>query len=149
INRVILPVAKEEDPHTSSAKQCSSCGYLHPFLGPAGPDLCTWCGSPLPTPFRYLFRMRNVSTKRREKINSDEEERQRMGFELKTGFHFARRGGELSSRKADVTDASAQALAELHYGAAATLWRINLGWTRRSNKGNLGFVLDLERGYWA
>ncbi|MBU1661292.1 MAG: DUF1998 domain-containing protein, partial [Chloroflexi bacterium] len=37
----------------------------------------------------------------------------------------------------------------LSYGNAATLWRINLGWRRRKNKQQYGFVLDTERGYWA
>jgi very-short-patch-repair endonuclease len=38
--------------------------------------------------------------------------------------------------------------ARLAYGPAATIWRINLGWTRRRNKTQFGFVLDVERGYW-
>ena len=38
---------------------------------------------------------------------------------------------------------------KLTYGGAATLWRINVGWTRRQNPNQLGFVLDTERGYWA
>jgi very-short-patch-repair endonuclease len=37
----------------------------------------------------------------------------------------------------------------LKFGSAATLWRINLGWRRRKEKNQWGFVLDLERGYWA
>src|SRR5262249_51593613 len=40
-------------------------------------------------------------------------------------------------------------LAELTYGDTATLWRINLGWKRRARKEELGFLLDIERGYWA
>ena len=35
------------------------------------------------------------------------------------------------------------------YGHGATIWRINLGWRRRTNQDQLGFVLDTERGYWA
>ena len=37
----------------------------------------------------------------------------------------------------------------MSYGQAATLWRINLGENRRKVKERLGFVLDVERGYWA
>ncbi len=37
----------------------------------------------------------------------------------------------------------------LTYGHAATLWRINLGWRRRANQDQFGFILDTERGYWA
>ena len=42
-----------------------------------------------------------------------------------------------------------ETLATLTYGHGATIWRINLGWSRRKNKDQLGFVLDTERGYWA
>ena len=40
-------------------------------------------------------------------------------------------------------------LAVLHYGDAATIWRVNLGMRRRDLTKPDGFVLDLERGYWA
>ena len=41
-----------------------------------------------------------------------------------------------------------QRFATLTYGHAATLWRINLGWQRRKNHAEHGFLLDIERGYW-
>jgi ATP-dependent helicase YprA (DUF1998 family)/very-short-patch-repair endonuclease len=148
INRVMLPVDQDDDPTTTTAKLCGACGYLHHYVKEPGPDLCNWCSVPLPPPLRMLFRMRNVSTRRRQKINSDEEERQRLGFELKTGFRFAERGGHVSVRKAAARSGSRE-LAELHYAPTATLWRINLGWTRRALKDQFGFVLDMERGYWA
>jgi hypothetical protein len=148
INRVMLPVGQDDDPTTTTAKLCQACGYLHHYAKEPGPDLCNWCNAPLPPPLRMLFRMRNVSTRRRQKINSDEEERQRLGFELKTGFRFAERGGHVSVRKAAARSTSEE-LAELHYAPTATLWRINLGWTRRALKDQFGFVLDMERGYWA
>jgi len=40
-------------------------------------------------------------------------------------------------------------LLKLTYGQTATIYRINLGWLRRENKAQLGFVLDVDRGYWA
>ena len=40
-------------------------------------------------------------------------------------------------------------LLKLEFGQAATIWRVNLGWTRRKDKDIFGFVLDTERGYWA
>jgi very-short-patch-repair endonuclease len=40
-------------------------------------------------------------------------------------------------------------VATMYYGHAATLWRINLGWRRRRHQDQSGFVLDIERGYWA
>jgi hypothetical protein len=39
-------------------------------------------------------------------------------------------------------------LFKLTYGDAATIWRINLGWRRRSERNRFGFVLDMEKGYW-
>ena len=50
---------------------------------------------------------------------------------------------------ATVEAADGTEIARLTYGHAATLWRINLGWRRRRDKEVYGFVLDVERGYWA
>ena len=41
-----------------------------------------------------------------------------------------------------------EVIAELAYGHAAMLWRVNLGWRRRKEKNLWGFNLDLERVYW-
>ncbi len=148
INKVILPV-EEGGTLKRRAVQCEACGYLHPLRDEPGPDLCESCNTPLPQPYANLFRMENVSTRRRDRINSDEEERFRMGYEIKSGLRFARREGRVSSRSATVLDAEGSELLTLVYGHAATLWRMNLGWRRRSNKDQVGFVLDVERGYWA
>jgi len=148
INRVILE-RDEQELLTTRAKQCGNCGYFHPIPGEDdGPDLCESCGAALGGQLRQLFRLQNVSTVRRDRINSDEEERQRLGYELRTGVRFAGRDGDLSARAATLRSGG-QKLATLTYGNAATLWRINLGWTRRKNKDQLGFVLDTERGFWA
>lgn len=177
INKVILPL-HDEDLLTRRAKQCDVCGYLHPVVEGEGPDLCQRCGAPLALPLQPLLRMQNVSTKRRDKINSDEEERFRLGYELKTGIRFEDKQGRPLARTATVVSnldegvdadggpipaldaqafgdteqgqdvASSPSVASLTYGPAATIWRINLGWTRRKNRAQYGFVLDLERGYW-
>jgi very-short-patch-repair endonuclease len=47
-----------------------------------------------------------------------------------------------------VTGSGGAPLLELTYGHAATIWRINKGWRRRKPESPLGFVLDVERGYW-
>lgn len=152
INRVILPVDRgshREDVVTRAAKQCGSCGYLHPMAGDdSGPDLCQRCGRDLPAPLRPLLRMENVSARRTDRINSDEEERMRQGFDIQSGLRFAEHGGRASRRRSLVTGPDGP-LAELTYGDTATLWRINLGWRRRAKKEELGFSLDTERGYWA
>src|SRR4029077_15870711 len=78
---------------------------------------------------------------------SDEEERTRQGFEVRTGVRFAQREGR-SHRVAHIVS-DAAAWGTMSYGSAATLWRINVGWTRRKDQQLLGFVLDTQNGYWA
>lgn len=152
INKVILPVrenvADDEDIVTTAAKLCDNCGYLHYAPAGTGPDLCERCGHALPAPLGSLFRLQNVSTKRADQINADEEERMRIGYEIRTGLRFAEHGGRPSSRIGLAMGANGE-LARLSYGDAATIWRINLGWLRRANRDQHGFVLDVERGYWA
>jgi len=96
---------------------------------------------------QHLFRLQNVATKRRDKINSDEEERMRLGYEIRTAVRFSEHKGLPAYRPATV-EREGNVLANLTYGHAATLWRINLGWMRRKVKEQFGFVLDKERGYW-
>ncbi|MFO7279561.1 MAG: DEAD/DEAH box helicase [Thermoanaerobacterales bacterium] len=152
INRVILPVGDMQDEDgtlvTRQAKRCEHCGYLHPIDTPPGPDVCERCGHQLPAPLPNLFRLQNVSTVRRDRITSDEEERQRKGYEVISGVRFAKRNGEPSVREATVT-VDGEPLFRLAYGDTTTIWRINLGWRRRKVKERLGFVLDVERGYWS
>ncbi|TNE43150.1 MAG: DEAD/DEAH box helicase [Deltaproteobacteria bacterium] len=149
INKVILPVEGEEANVTRRAIQCAECGYVHPLKDEPGPDLCENCKTHLPAPFTNLFRMQNVATRRRDRINSDEEERFRLGYELKTGVRFAQRGGVVSARHATLKSEDGEELATFVYGHSATLWRMNLGWRRRKKKDQLGYVLDVERGFWA
>ena len=92
--------------------------------------------------------MQNVATKRRDKINCDEEERLRLGYDICTGVRLAEQGGVPIQTTATVSFGE-QNLARLTYGRAATLWRINLGWARRQDRNQHGFVLDTERGFWS
>jgi ATP-dependent helicase YprA (DUF1998 family) len=150
INKVIMPVREAEqgaELMTHEVKQCPHCGYLHPFTSGMGPDLCERCKEPLDSALRPLFRLQNVSTKRRDRINSDEEERVRMGYELRSGVRFADYGGRLAAKTA-LIEVMDQPIAQITYGPTASLWRINLGWRRRSNQNQYGFVLDIERGVW-
>jgi ATP-dependent helicase YprA (DUF1998 family) len=146
VNKVILPPSEGDDLSLSKAKLCSGCGYLHPISNGEGPDLCEHCEYMLGQSIPQLFRLQNVTTVRREKINADEEDRFRLGYEIKTGFRFPERDGKPSYRTA-LIKSDDEDLAHLSYGNAATLWRVNLGWTRRK-KGERGFLLDTERGYW-
>jgi len=152
IMRVILPVNEgtegETRTITSKGVLCVACGYLHPVGDAPPPDLCELCRVTLPMPWKNLFRMQNVSTRRRERINSDEEERLRLGYEVRTGIRFAERDGFVHQRTAQLRAADGEPLAVLHYGHAATIWRMNLGERRRKKRERRGYVLDLERGWW-
>jgi ATP-dependent helicase YprA (DUF1998 family) len=152
VNKVILPVDLQSDRGiiTSSAKLCPKCGHLHPIReGVYNPDRCEQCDTLLDAAHGALMRMQNVSTKRRDRINSDEEERMRMGYKLATAVRFERGGQRTTTRTATVKAADGSELLRLTYGHAATLWRINWGWRRRLPDQPKGFVLDTERGYWA
>jgi very-short-patch-repair endonuclease len=148
IHKAIMPARDGEELGAGRAKQCDRCGYLHPVATGDGPDNCERCGTPLPLPLTQLFRLQNVATKRRERINSDEEERLRQGYEIKSGFRFTEHGGRPSHRAAEVV-LDGRSIAGLTYGHGARLWRINLGWRRRANPDSKGFVIDVEKGYWS
>jgi ATP-dependent helicase YprA (DUF1998 family)/very-short-patch-repair endonuclease len=151
INKVNLPVSDSaEGLATNRAKQCPVCGYFHPITSGDGLDRCEHCSAPLDPPLTHLFRLQNVSTRRRDRISSDEEERMRQGYELRTAIRFHQaQSGEPVVHTARLESANGVLLAKLTYGSAATITRLNLGWRRRANKSQLGFVLDIERGYWA
>lgn len=148
INRVILPMADtEQGTVLQAAKICKQCGYFHPTRDEIGADKCEFCGSELEHPLDSMLRLENVSTKRRNRINSDEEERSRMGYEIISSFRFVDRQGRPSSRLSQVK-AGDDMIALLTYSHAATIHRINLGWKRSMANNQLGFWLDMERGYW-
>jgi len=152
IVKAVLPVEAEGADGADrivkrSVKLCESCGYLHPQTD-GDVDVCESCGSELPPAIDQLFRLTNVGTQRRDRINSDEEERSRQGFELKTAFRFSEREGEVLRQLATVS-AEGEPLLTLSYGHAATLWRMNLGLRRRKEQNILGFVIDVDTGHWA
>jgi superfamily II DNA/RNA helicase/very-short-patch-repair endonuclease len=157
VNRVMIPVAEDVSPSaadpviTTSKIQCTQCGYLHEAPAGVGPDICHQCGIPLEDhgqSFPNLFRMTSVSTRRHDRISSNVEERQRRGYEIRTGVTWAEIGGVPSVRHADVSDSEGAEMAVLDYGHTATLTLINLGWARRKSKAEIGYLLDLDKGRW-
>ena len=150
INKVLLPVEAERDGGvTLRGARCRSCGYVYTLGTDPAPDLCHHCHQPSLKTLHNLFRMQSVSTRRRDRINSDEEERLRLGYDLKTGLRFANRHGRTSARRADLLGPDLEALGAITYAHAATLWRINVGWSARKPNEPDGFTLDVERGFWA
>jgi very-short-patch-repair endonuclease len=146
IDRVIF-MAEGDEPLTGSIKLCPACGYLHDVREGPGPDLCERCATAMPETMTRLFRMQNVSARRRDRISADEEERQRFGYELLTAVRFADRGSGTSFRTAVVREGDTD-LMRFEYGPAATIRRINKGWKRRREGTPPGFLLDVERGKW-
>ena len=143
VNRVLFAPSSDGQADMT-AKRCDACGHLHTN---GGEDICEYCGVRLPHAMDSLLRLQNVSTKRVERINSDEEERQRLGYEIITAIRYRDAPQNLTRRYAEVKSSDGS-IATLTYGQATTLWRINLGWRHRTDKQKHGFVLDLERGYW-
>lgn len=141
----------------TAAKVCKHCGYGH-FGEDAKADLCAHCGAKVYEAqgayyFESLLRLTNVSTRRVDRITSDEEERIRLGYEIKTVYRFAEGPTGPEHRQASyvLTDEAGaeEQVADATYAPTATLWRLNLGWRRRQNLNEYGFVLDVDTGEWA
>ena len=154
VRRAILAIRDEEDVTTSSklpvraVRTCPACGYGH-FGDQKDFERCVNCdcllkdGRFIPT----LYRIEQVSTQRANRITSDEEERQRQGYEMITTFRFAQEDGR--PRISGTTfEEKGETLLDIRYGPAATLWRVNLGWRRRKEKSVYGFSIDVTTGEW-
>lgn len=148
IHKTRLPAdLRGERPHRT-IRRCELCGYLHHDPSRA-PDRCEHCDAPLGEPWRSLFPMETVIAKRRDRITSSEEERIRMGYDIRTALRFAeRQPGVASARVATLTDDDGATLASLEYGHAATLWRINLGMRAAARDAPKGFRLNFDTGEW-
>ena len=142
-----------EDTHslaTAVMKRCPRCGYAHLEHGVNMTEVCDRCGAALEgsAVIPDLVQLQNVSLKLAQRITCDEEERQRFGYRLVSAYRFPEVGGRLDRRDADVLVDGAPVM-RLSYGDATTLYRVNMGWRHQRNNQPPGFLLDLERGYWA
>ncbi|MDE0161702.1 MAG: DEAD/DEAH box helicase [Acidimicrobiaceae bacterium] len=143
----------------TSIKRCEACGYMHQIDASSDPDLCELCSQRLPPATRNMFRMGNVSTRRRDRITSDEEQRRRRGYEILSAVRFSQRSRAPSHVERFVAamppagssiEVETSRLLRLRYGDAATIWRINRGPRHSRNPvGRAGFVLDVATGYWS
>lgn len=152
IHQVIMPAQDDQNNVTTSeAKLCPQCGYLHAdgtkdYISQC--NVCEHCGSQLDSPIPNLFRLQNVVAKRRDQINCDEEERLKLGFDIRTSIRYASRSGRLSCISAKIMRGD-ECMGTLTYGDSAMIWRINMGYRKRISGEPEGFWLDTERGYWA
>jgi very-short-patch-repair endonuclease len=157
VTRVMLPIdadtVRDDGSRslTRTGKLCLGCGHHYGHEDAAVLDRCVNCDAPLGTAmeWRNLFRMTSVATRKVENISSNEEERQRLGYEIRTGFTFAKRkGGQIDATRGHATSSEGTRLLTLTYAPTATLTQLNLGWTRRKDHDVHGFHLDLSNGRW-
>ena len=128
---------------------CPECGYGH-FGEEKDSEVCVRCNSQHADARRIhnLYRIEQVSTRRVNRITSDEEERQRQGYEMITTYKYASKDNyaQVFQYRYELND---RTIVELEYGPAATLWRINLGWRRRREPTIYGFNVDPTTGMWS
>ena len=154
VRRTILSVRDEDGVTASagipvqSARICPACGYGH-FGDQKDYERCISCNERLDggRVVLNLYRIEQVSTQRANRITSDEEERQRQGYEMVTTLRYSEENGRSSVKPIAIKE-SGQTLLEMRYGPASTLWRINLGWRRRKEKSIYGFSVDTSTGDW-
>ncbi len=130
----------------TGARVCDACGYHHPRQ--PGLEICEGCGERLDGAWPNLLQIQTVITRRRERINADEEERNRVGFELRTTYRFMPRGNQPGMLDAQLLPADSTSLASIAYGDSAEVRVTNLGRRDRKNKDIHGFWLDLVKGRW-
>ncbi len=149
VDGVILPTVEDDGLRTTSCKLCGLCGFAH-FGAGVNDEVCHGCGENMEGASRTyseLLRLAGVKTRRTARITSDEEERLRLGYEVRTAYAFAS-GPEGDRRVRTSYSANGATVAVGELAPTATLWRFNLGWVRRKNKEIHGFNLNLNTGRW-
>ena len=119
---------------TEQAKLCGDVRLPAPDPDGAGPDLCERCEATLPAAAATAA---PAAERRHQAARQDH---LRRGGAAAPGLRDphrrpVRRARRRARQPTAALSATASALATLTYGQAATLWRINLGWTRRDATG--------------
>lgn len=129
---------------------CDQCGYgIVVTTHQGGPDRCPCCNSLLTEEIRVnsLYRIETVETRMVQRISMNDEERQRIGYDLQTSYKFNNSKAHFSA--ASEVFLGDEKLGELLFAQAATVYKINKGWKRRADKEILGFPIDPLSGIWS
>ncbi len=154
VRRAVLSIRDETSVTASArlptqvARICPACGYGH-FADQQEFERCVNCDKLLESgrSILNLYRIDQVTTQRVNRITSDEEERQRLGYEMITTLRYSEEKGRARFQGFTIQE-NGETLLELRYGPAAKLWRMNLGWRRRQEKSIYGFSIDTNTGEW-
>lgn len=134
---------------TSELQVCRKCGHAHFIRVGTGPrNQCWHCHGDDLLSIPELYKVEVVETEQVEHISSAEEERQRQGYEMQTCYTFASRHNTPSRTRIDITAEGGAALGTFTYGQAATIYKINKGWNRRTNRNRFGFYVNPLNGDW-
>ncbi|MCC9157764.1 DEAD/DEAH box helicase [Streptomyces parvulus] len=145
IDRVTVPMGdRPGQVATSDIRLCEACGYWHDRI--EGADRCENCDVPLHRTLPKLMQLTQVHAEPRRRISSDEEERLKRGFHLRTVYRYAPGG----AYQAQVRGADGAPLAEVAYGDSASVRVLNLGYRKRAaqDRSGQGFWLDPVSGKW-
>ncbi|MFF4565730.1 DEAD/DEAH box helicase [Streptomyces sp. NPDC001435] len=145
IDRVTVPMGdRPGQVATSDIRLCEACGYWHDRV--EGADRCENCDVRLHRTLPKLMQLTQVHAEPRRRISSDEEERLKRGFRLRTVYRYAPGG----AYEAEVRGADGAPLAEVSYGDSASVRVLNLGYRKRDAKDHSGqgFWLDPVSGRW-
>jgi len=126
---------------------CGSCGASHQA---PKPEFCHVCNSPLAgcEEIPHCYKIENVQTAPAARVTANDEERQRQGFEIRTGFQWPQRhNGRLDVKNAILEDDEG-VIASLTFAPATPIKRFNVGLRRRDPQAGLGFNINPRNGYW-
>lgn len=156
VESVTLPLEERKSGEnalaTGEARICVKCGYYHDSTN-VGLDVCENCGTPLDEPLKNLLELQKVTARRRDRINCNEEERMRFGYDMETTYRFATRGETRSVITVEINKEDGERWGVMKYGPGATIYRINKGFRKskkesEKKKKNEGYVIDVDTGRW-
>lgn len=153
IEKATGQVSAGADLATESIKICENCGCGNKISADADAttsNVCASCGAALSDAGRVdkLYRIEAVETMPVERININDEERQRQGFEIQTAFQFLPGTNGIQKEIEKIISSDGSDLLELTYSPSARIWKINKGWRRRAHKEVIGFEINPLTGYW-